>query len=292
MELVTKQEAYELTQGLATWSDEKRAEFVKLFNKRSNTGRILLLMTAEEILASCWRRKILASRHVFKFVSRWGGACSNDRDINLRPQYRHEVLETDRTSDELGRIARERADNTLESLPPLQKALSILDPGTLAKMKRRDVLIGKGEQLVPQLEEMSESIRMSDHLDLNVAQFLELVAARNVERLKLVRELNKIGREGRQLEEEINKALFKGIPGLSDAVVDVCEKMMQQATSMGEMYRRVEERVRFGDSLEAMAILERFEKDEMTVDTDLAARLRAALDKLKIAKPVSKRMAK
>jgi polyhydroxyalkanoate synthesis regulator phasin len=297
VELITRDEATQLSTDITSWSEEKRAEFCTLFDRRSATGQVLIWMTTEYVLTSTYRRKILSAKHLMRFLHRWGGELysrdAGDVTVGLLPHSRKLQFKDklDRPEDDLRRIAKERGMAILDSMPPLQKALEILDPGTLKLMKRKDAITPEGEKLIEELENVSESIRMSDHPDMKVQEFMEHVRARNKRRLDIIQKLGKLGAEGTALEQKIGKALFAGVPGLSEAVLDIAEKLIQQAVAMGEMNRRIEERVKFGDSQQAMELLHRFEEDEMSVDNDIAERLRSALDKLKVAKPAKKKLA-
>jgi hypothetical protein len=51
------------------------------------------------------------------------------------------------------------------------------------------------------------------------------------------------------------------------------------------MGRRVSEHVKFGNSQAAVELLRTFEKDEVTISEDVAARFRTALEQLKVKKP-------
>jgi hypothetical protein len=274
------------TEQMAEWSDEKKADFVKTFEKRSAASRLILEMTAEAMLNTASGRKFISAKHVNQVnksntVSR---SCGYHRDIEK---------ETGRTYEDLYKIAEEQAKAVLAGLPPLKKAVQIIDPDTAKKIDQRDKLIVKGKKLRDELVELAEPIEMGD-LDQNmtVGEFRKMVKAREKRQKRIIETLEEIAKEGNTLENAINKALYSGLPGLSDAVVKAVNDCYERSNALDATTRRVAEQVKFGDSNAAMSILRRFEEDEAEVSTEIKAEFQEALKKLKLAATRKRKTAK
>jgi hypothetical protein len=127
---------------------------------------------------------------------------------------------------------------------------------------------------------------------MTIGEFLANVKTRENERQRLIRRMNDIADEGRRLEAEISKTLFAGLPGLSEAVIDVIRNHVEQAIAFDATCRRVEEQVKFGNSAAAVELLRHFEKDELKVSEDVKARFDAALEALKVTSKSKAKKAK
>jgi hypothetical protein len=99
-----------------------------------------------------------------------------------------------------------------------------------------------------------------------------------------------MGEELQEMEIRISKALYAGIPGISDAIIKVINEHYERITALGNMCRRVSERVAFGDSAEALSLLSFFEKDEATVSDTIQAEFDAALVKLNLTKTAVRKL--
>lgn len=265
------------TEQMAEWSDEKKADFVKTFEKRSYAARVILEMTADSILNTASSRKFISDKHV--------GQVDRSTTVSQYCGYHRDLEEvTGRTHAELYKIAEEQAKAVLKGLPPLKKAVQIIDPATAKKIDQRDKLIAKGKKLRDELVELAEPIEMAE-LDqsMTVGEFRKMVKDRERRQKRVVDTLEEVAKEGNQLENAINKALYAGLPGLSDAVVKSVQDCYDRSSALDATTRRVGEQVKFGDSAAAMDILRRFEKDEAEVSTEIKAEFQDALKKLKLA---------
>jgi len=262
---------------METWSDEKRSDFVKTFEKRSAAARFILELTAQAIMSTASRRKFISAKHVNQVekantVTRH---CGYHRDIEK---------ESGRTYEDLHKIAEQQADAVLKGLPPLKKAVQIIDPDTAKKIDQRDKLIVKGKKLRDELVELAEPIKMGEiDQNMTVGEFRKMVKTRERRQKTLIDTLEEVAKEGNELENAINKALYAGLPGLSDAVVKAINDCYGRSTALDATTRRVAEQVKFGDSAAAMDILRRFEKDEAEVSDEIKAEFQDALKKLKLA---------
>jgi len=274
------------TEQMATWSDEKKADFVKTFEKRSYAARLILEMTAEAMMDTASSRKFISDKHVgqIRKANTVTHSCGYYRDVEE---------ETGRTHQDLYGVAQEQAKAVLDGLPPLKKAVQIIDPDTAKKIDERDKLIAKGKKLRDELVTLAEPIEMAE-LDQNmtVGEFRKMVKDREKRQKRIVDQLEEIAKEGNQLENAINKALYQGLPGLSDAVVKAINDCYERSSALDATTRRVAEQVKFGDSDAAMTILQRFEKDEAEVSTDIKAEFQGALKALKLAATRKRKTAK
>jgi hypothetical protein len=279
--LVSKAE----TEGMATWSEDKRKDFSALFEQRANVTRYLLLKTAERILETAMNRRFISSKHLQRdFDVSQTNSLFNYRslaDKGCNPY--HAFTVGGRSTDELDALATSRAEAVLEELPPLKDAVKIIDPLTAKKIDQRDVLIKKVKLLKEKLEELAGPIVMGEvDQAMTVGAFRQMVKDRTKKRNSLVETMNEVGEEGTSLDQAINKALYEGLPGLSDAVIAVAKQHSERATALSATTRRVTERVIYGDSKTALELLKGFERDEIEVSAEVKAEFAGALEKLKL----------
>lgn len=265
------------TEEMETWSDEKKADFVKTFERRSVASRVILELTAQAITSTASRRKFISTKHV--------NQIERSNTVPRHCGYYNEFeKETGRTYEDLNKIAQEQADTVLKGLPPLKKAVQIIDPVTAKKIDQRDKLIVKGKKIRDELVSLAEPIKMAEiDQSMSVGEFRKLVKDREKRQRTLVLQLEDVAKEGNELENAINKALYAGLPGLSDAVVKAIQDCYERSSALDATTRRVAEQVKFGDSAAAMDILRRFEKDEAEVSDEIKVEFQEALKKLKLA---------
>lgn len=279
---------------ITKWSDEKRKDFVGTFKNRVQAARFILELSWERVLDKAKNRKFISDKHV-KMFCRSVGMSFHDLESGGRRRYNMTAgpLVGDRRREDLAAVAEERAEAVLAELPPLKDAVKLIDPDTAKKIVRRDELLKKGNELSEKLEEISVPIKMSEvPQTMTIKEFRALVKDHAKKREDLIKALNTIGEEGQELEDQINKALYAGLPGLSDAVIEVVKKHRERALALDEFARRVEEKILFGDSEAAMELLKHFENDEVQVNDELKTTFRAALEKLGVAKKLKGRAAK
>jgi hypothetical protein len=152
-------------------------------------------------------------------------------------------------------------------------------------MDRRDALLEKGQKLADELAEVGDKVSMSDcDQDMTIGAFRKMIKDRDAKKRSLVAQLDEIGKEGCALEAAIGKALYAGLPGLTEAVIKVVNNHNDRATALCQVMRRVEEKVMFGDSAQALEILSTFEKDEVSVSEEVRAEFGLAMEKLSLSK--------
>jgi len=261
------------------WKDEKRKDFVGLFVQRVDAAMYILRLTACEIAHTAKDRLFIGEIPI-----KVDAVSDYDHRVGYRT-WKNPGSIGGRTLDELGTIASERAEAIINELPPIKKALEILDKDILDKMTRKENILAKLKSLRTKIEEYSQPICMAD-LDqkMTIGEFRKLVKDTTKERQRLFREMDELAEEGNGLNYEIHKKLYKGIPGLREAIESVINQHIDRATALGETSRRMEEQILYGDSDAALEILKAFEKDEVAVPDNIKAEFSKALESLKVYK--------
>jgi hypothetical protein len=288
------------------WSDEKKKDFVKTFADRTKCARYILEATAFVITVSARNRKFLSDLHIrriypgkdFNYSS---GSTGADRFQNFIG-YQFGDVSHDRYSSasakiggrtyiDLYLIAEERGRMILDELPALKAAVKVIDAETARKIDQRDKLLVEGEKLAGQLDELNEPVSLEE-LDqkMTIGELRKFTTDRDRKRKAMIARLNEVGKDGTALEDAINKKLYRGLPGLTEAVVEAIKSHMDRSKALDEMTRRVGERVQYGDSAEAMAILEVFEKDEAALPRDIRGSIQKAMQALKLSKKSGKEL--
>jgi len=265
---------------MVTWTDERRKDFVGTFSKRTRVSQYLLTRTAEVIIKCALSKHFISQKHVNKL--NYNGFRSNaSAFFDKSSNYNGTVA--GRTAAELDELAEIKAKEILSGLPPLKKAISIIDPETSQMIINKEKLEASGQKYLDQLDEISGDLDLSD-LDqsMTLCELRALVKKRDKRRRVLVAKLNEIGEELAGLDKTISKRLYAGIPGLSDAVVHAINACKEKTTAIGEVSRRIEEKVMFGDSEAALEILQSFEQDELEVSDEIRAEFKQAMEKLKL----------
>ncbi len=287
---------------MATWSEQLRGEFCVTFHNRTKAARYINFRTASNIWEAAKRRHFVSQKHLRATLK---GFVSGDTNLNsnlnwhsffdLLPiqgcfdahhQHRHspDITVGGRSLESLDLIAKERAKTILANLPPIAKAVRVIDQVTAKKIDRVDVIEKEGEKLREELDEICGVIDMAEiDQEMSVGAFRKMVKARDDARKALLTEMNALTFEGQRLESEIGKALFAGLPGLTDAVIEVIRSHIESAVGLESMGRRVEEQVKFGNSEAAVELLRGFEKDEVKISEEVGKTFRIALEKLKVA---------
>jgi hypothetical protein len=273
-------------EGMAKWTDEKRKEFATLFEDRAKVARYIFIKTAEIMLDSARNRKFISQFHIDKL----------DLKISYEPFYvehaerqygvRRYMPQSigGRTVEQLNKIADERADQILKELPPLKAAVRVISKDTANNIDKRDALLAKLRIMKQRLEEMAGSYSLGEvDQKMTIGEFRKGVRDRDRKRAALSRQMNDMGQAGIELDNQINKALYMGLPGLSDAVMKVVADHLERAVAFDQTTRRVTEKVLFGDSQAAMELLKGFERDEVTVSDNIKAEFSAAMLKLGIS---------
>jgi hypothetical protein len=267
------------TDSMATWSEDKKKEFSSLFSKRTQLARILCAITVSKFATMAKNRHFISDYHLTKIKRSHGWSPSRE----YKYEHQHAVKACGRDYDEVARIAELRAKSLLAELPPLKKAVQVIDQETAKKLAKMDRLEKKAEAEKEALEQIPRSIDMKDdaYQDWTLRAFNAEVKRIFDARQKLIKSINKAGEEAHDLEIAVAKALYKGLPGLSEAVTDVIKAHIERSTALDQMDRRVTEQVKFGDSEAATGLLKQFEQDEAAVSDELKGKLNKAMAALK-----------
>jgi hypothetical protein len=267
-----------------TWSDEKKRDFVKTFDDRARVARYILIKTGHFILENAKRRQFIGVR---QFEEARGQASGYENLYDEGSRYYNTAKIGGRPATDIGSIAEERANLVIKELPPLKRAVEVIDKDTAEKIERRDKILAELRKCKARLEEpeLAGPIVMAElDQEMTIGEFRQLVKDRSKKRKRVFEKMGELAGEGNELEEIINKKLYKGLPGLSEAVIAVAQQHFDRAVALDEMDRRIGERVMFGDSEAALEMLKGFEKDEQSIPNEIKAEFRSALEKLKVSK--------
>lgn len=269
---------------LVNWSDDKRKLFTDTFDARIRTARYILIRTAAHVAFKGKEKHFISDKHLSGLPKHWEHPGQEINDKNTSGSYRHDNMIGGRPTSELDLIAVERALEILDALPKLNDAVRILSPEVSAQIEKRSKLLAKGKELLSEAESLAGTLDMEDFdQSMTIAAFRATIKDREKKRTSLLNKLDEIGTEGGQLDSKINKFLYNGLPGLSEAVVQVISDYIDRSTAFSGLNRRVAEQVQFGDSDAALELLKGFEQDEVKVSTDVKAQFDAALEVLKLA---------
>lgn len=286
---------------IANWSEARQNEFVSTFQQRSKVTRYILIITAEVVWTTALRRHFISPKHYRAIVKdlvphrdAWAQRENfNELKTSLYDPHSHRISSVGgREISGLDLIAQQRAKQILANLPPLAKAVSVVDVETGKKIDRKAKIEAEGDALNEKLELVCGVISLSEQdPKMTIGDFLAMVQAREAERQRLIKRMNVLSAEGQTLESQISKALFAGLPGLSDAVIAVIRNHVEQAIAFEQTSRRVEEQVKYGSSAAAVDLLRNFEKDEVAISDEVKLKFEAALEKLKVSAKAPKKKA-
>lgn len=279
------------TENITLWSESKKKDFTTTFAQRVEVARYILEKSANLIARKAAKNRYVSDKHLGQF----------GEDIALFPDGRDDLDRARDSSHVIGgraerdlyRIAGERADTVLSSLPPIRDAVLVIAPEVSAMMDEVQLLLARGQQLTDELNKVTTTIVLSE-LDptTTIGEFLAMVKEREDRRKELCSELEEVAEKGNRLDSAVARQLYAGLPGLSDAVCKVIRNHLDRSTALDTMGRRVTEQVMFGDSAVALDLLRTFEKDELAVTTEVEAEFIAAMDTLRAAAKAGKKLAK
>jgi hypothetical protein len=281
---------------MALWTDDKKKDYVGLFKQRANASMYILRNTAKELASRAKEKQFLGVPRYNKLVEECLQFAGEDAIQTNYGRYDVDLWRKtyDRSQADLDAIVKQRVVTLIKQLPSLNAAMLILDAETHAKMLRRDELREKGQEITDKFAEVSVDVRLSDmDQTMTIGAFRAYMKDLESKRRRMLEELEEIGREGQDLERHINKALFKGLPGIGEEIENVVKELYQQSKDMGSTSRSVENTVLYGDCEAALAILESFKSDEQKVSTAIGLRFQNGLEllKLKLAGKKSKKKA-
>lgn len=269
-------------EAMQLWSDEKKADFARIFTQRTEAARYILLATARLVIETAARRKFVSQRKINEIYPQGPAYGWNFGCFVTERGYGVQNVIGGRTPAELEEVAVERAKKIIDEMPLMRDAVKVIAPDIAKKIEKVDKLRAEGQKILEQLDEYAEPVHLSDHEEKKVVDFLAMLKERSKARRKLVSKLDEIGEEGLALEASVDKALYRGLPGLDTALLEIVKDHIERAKALVQFSRRVEEKVKFGDSAAATDLLHQFERDEAEISEKIKGQFQGALDKLKL----------
>lgn len=276
-------------EGLALWSEQKKNEYTELFNARSRAAKYIQWKAAHKIEEIALRRKFLSVKHVNQFEKDFQLATPqmdpDTRNENNSYRYHQSGMYGGRQIAELDEIAEKLATELLGSMPSLKTAVKVISPETAKQIDQKEKLTEQGQALADEFSGLVSRINMADaeFASMRVSEFIAFCEEREDKRAELVKKMDKVGQEIQDLEDSINKMLYGGLPGLTDAVLKLIKHQLDRAKALSENARRVEEFVKFGDIQSMTDMLAQFDKDELKVEAEVKDEFADAMAKLKKA---------
>jgi len=281
-----------LLDGMASWDTPRRQAFVATLQERGNVHAVLAMLEVGCLLDIAQSRHFISDKHMREIREKTANQHFNLDNWKSLLQYTHRYGRNDssycgRSRTELEQIALESAQTIAKSLPKLVDAVRIIDKVTAAKIDKARKLREELNGHEARLKELTHPMILSEFAKENpkalASEFVDIVERRAAEAKTLIEEMNKLAKQGMELQRDIDKALYEGLPGLSEAVVELAIEKIKSVSAMPQMMRRVSETVQFGDSAQATAMLSTFEKDELQLDESIKEKFKTAMDKLRNA---------
>ena len=262
------------TEQMADWDTARRQAFVSTLHARAVNNATVLQLTAQ---------KILSAAHSRRFISNAQFCAENNPRANSTYGLSEEQR---RTHEELDNLAEERAQDIINQLPSLKDALRVMAPELLAPMAQKERLTEAAENLYRKLDELSQPIDIAD-MDqaMTLGAFQAHLTSVDKARKQLVAKLDETAEKVVAIERQIAKALVRGVPEISTAILEAAKAQTDRATQLGVLSRRMGEQVMFGDSTLAMNVLKQFEADERELSTEFKSMFASALTRLKLTTP-------
>jgi hypothetical protein len=265
---------------MVSWSDAKKSEFSELFKQRTNASAYICIMTAEYIAKAAKSRYMINQSKTIEF-----GPHGFKHSLCQPSHNRYSDPSScgGRSCAELDEVAKKASIAALKRVPSVQTALSIVAPEIVAEIERRDEIFAKMERQAEILSTIPSELSLSDAAfqDMTVRDFRKECIKLLQKRDTCVKTIDSLHIQFVGIDKEISKALFKGIPGISEAVLNLITYYIERAKSLVQLSRRAEEKVKFGDSEAAASMLQKFEQDEQTVNASVKAEFDAAMENLK-----------
>jgi len=286
-----------LMDGMASWDTPRRLAFVKTLEERGNVHAALAMLEVEALLAIAESRHFISRKHRNEISERtakshfrldnWQNLLNyyGTRDGRGYMQQSQEFC--GRSKSELDQIAGDSAKAIAKNLPKLADAVRVIDSVTADKIDEARKLRVQLDAHEATLKELTTPLVLTEFAKQNpkalASEFVSIVEGRAAKAKKLVETMNELGKKGMELQTQIDKALYEGLPGLSEAVVELAVEKIKSVSAMPQMMRRVSETVQFGDSTQATTMLSTFEKDELKLDDSIKEKFAAAMEKLRTA---------
>jgi hypothetical protein len=220
-------------ESIAAWSDDKKKQFCELFAQRVKASRYILRGIAHRVVNKTRTSFMLGQRKASELEGQFSSR-HDFFDVQDNGRGYHHRLNTigGRDYSELCEVIEERTKEIVRNLPPVVQAIEVIDKVTAERMRQRDDLVKECEELRDQLTEVCEPVSMKSiaetHPKTTLLEFLSMLDTKEQNRQRLVATITSKMTEGVRLESEISKAMYKGLPGLSEAIVEVVNGMLEQ----------------------------------------------------------------
>ena len=259
---------------MINWDFPKKVEFCDTVTKKALFARVVMNEAAGIILESARSKHFVPNSYLFV------GKVEN-RKVDV---HAHHALSRD-DMDRAYRVAKEKANSILKTIPSSAKVVRVLSKDIGRKMDRVEAINSKLAKLDEQLTELPSEISLSEvPQSWTIQKFRDHVKAEIKKRESLVRRINKLGVEGTELSREISKFLYDGVPGIKEAVVEVVTRYYKKSAELGDMVGKVTDLVKFGDSDEAMAIIAKFSPEVDRVELEAKKDFTKAIEILGVSK--------
>jgi hypothetical protein len=253
---------------LASWSENKREGFLKTYRERTFAAISIAVTTATMFRSKACEHNFISAKHTSKIDNKYA---------DLEASYVY-YRQSGRSNTELQMLAKERAADIYAQLPPLRKAVQLIDAKTTQLIDDSAKLRKKAQVSADALGELQTEFNMDEYEDMTVKAFKKMVSDTAKKKKQLYETMQECGAQAHRIDARVAKALYAGLPGISEACVGVIEEHLDKARGLLQLVRRVEEKVRYGDSEAACTLLSGFEKDELQVSEDTRTKIKSAMD--------------
>lgn len=269
---------------IQSWSESKKDNFIELFKQRAKVARAILLMTINQLNEECTKKHFIGYHYLSNHTKETHEMLNSLYEKRSNDYYDRDVKIGGRAICEISQIAKERAEEIVKRLPNVKKLLEIVAPEIVKLQEELKVLDEEYEIEAEYFKKQSEDIDV-ENLDesMTLKELKELVQTRADNKLASVQKLDKLQERMVEIDKITTETLKDGIPGVRESIREVVKKIFDQQSALSEVSRRIEEKVKFGDSEAAVKLLEHFEKDEKTIDPEIKQQFDKALEVLKVA---------
>lgn len=286
-----------LMDGMASWDTPRRLAFVKTLVSRGNVHAALAMLEVEALLNIAESRHFISRKHRNEIsektakshfrLDNWQNLLNYYGTRDGRGYMQQSQDFCGRSKSELDQIAGDSAKAIAKNLPKLADAVRVIDSVTADKIDEARKLRAQLDAHEATLKELTTPMVLTEFAKQNpkalASEFVSIVEDRAAKAKKLAETMNELGKKGMGLQTQIDKALYEGLPGLSEAVVELAVEKIKSVSALPQMMRRVSETVQFGDSTQATTMLSTFEKDELKLDDSIKEKFAAAMEKLRTA---------
>lgn len=279
---------------MTVWSEEKRRDFVSTLEKRVADAMAILRYTRGAVVSVALERHFLNRRDwndkSASYDLPYVDVTSSDGMIHVSfRSYSYggtPVPQGALSKAELEELVSQRAQEIIDFLPSSINAVRFIRPDVAMQMDELKDMKASIKRKKEELKELPDRINMDDLPEtMSLGAFKKQMNEHRQKREELIKELARLKRSEAKLDNTVNRALYGGIPALHDAVLKTAERLLNQERAQAQLFRRLSEKVQFGDSENAMKILEEFKANEVELRDGAKEAIEAAMKKLMVAAP-------